>query len=71
MKGDLAVKSDPRKAVQRTMQKMTATDNMEAYMAMFERIATREGLPEKDWADVLAPFLTADPQQAYCNLASE
>ena len=46
-KGEPAVKSDPRKAVQQTLQKMTASDNMEAYLAIFERVAAREGLPDK------------------------
>lgn len=49
------MKGDPWKAVQRALQKMTATENIEAYLGLFEWIAAREGLPEKDYVDVLVP----------------
>lgn len=72
IKGDPAIKSDPGRQCSGPCKTLTASDNVEAYLAMFERVAAREGhLPDKDWADVLAPFLTADPQQAYCDLAPE
>lgn len=44
---------------------------MESYLTTFEQIEEREGLPEKEWVDVLTPFLSADPQQAYYDLSLE
>lgn len=69
VKDDPVVKSDPRRAVKRSMQKLMATDDVESYLATFERFAEMKGLLEKDWADVLAAFLSAEPQQAYYDLS--
>ncbi len=37
---------------------------------MFETIATREDWPREDWARILAPLLTGEPQQAYFSMSA-
>lgn len=38
---------------------------------LFEWVTTSEVQLENDLVDMLAPFITADPQQMYCDLAQE
>eukprot|EP00079_Xenopus_tropicalis_P029806 XP_012825477.1 PREDICTED: mediator of RNA polymerase II transcription subunit 15-like [Xenopus tropicalis] len=59
-----------RKAVQRSLQKMTPADDVEAYLAVFERVAAREKLPPEEWAEVVAPYLTGEPQKLYPGISS-
>uniref|UniRef100_A0A8C5W6C2 CCHC-type domain-containing protein n=1 Tax=Leptobrachium leishanense TaxID=445787 RepID=A0A8C5W6C2_9ANUR len=59
-----------RKRVQAALQKMTAEDDVETFLKVFERLAEHEGLPKDQWAVVLAPFLTGDPQKAYFDLSA-
>ncbi|XP_075185911.1 scavenger receptor cysteine-rich type 1 protein M130-like [Anomaloglossus baeobatrachus] len=58
-----------RKAVRRAMQKMTPGDDVEAFLTVFERVVEREKLPPEQWAKVLAPYLSREPQKAYYDLA--
>lgn len=60
--------ADLRKRVQAALQKMTAKDDVEAFITVFERVAEREGLPPDQWVEVLALFLTGDPQKAHFDL---
>ncbi len=59
---------DPRVHAAQLLPKMTVHDDIEHYLRMFETIASREGWPREDWARILAPLLTGEPQQAYFSL---
>ena len=62
---------DARKAVRTAVPKMTPTDDVETYLAMFEKVAVRERLPRDQWAEVIAPFLASGPQQVYFDLPDD
>ncbi len=59
---------DPRIQATQLLPKMTAHDDAENYLQMFESIAAREGRPQEAWARALAPLLTGEPQQAYFSI---
>ena len=59
---------DPRMRATRLLPKMTAHDDVEAYLQIFETTANREGLPIEDWVSALAPLLTGEAQRAYFSL---
>ncbi len=59
---------DPRIQATQLLSKMTAHNDEENYLQMFESIAAREGWPQEAWARVLAPLLTGEPQQAYFSM---
>ena len=50
------------------LQKLSLSDDVEAFLATFERTAEREGWSQDQWAGLIAPFLTGDPQKAYFDL---
>ena len=47
------------------LSKLTETDNIEAYLMMFERTMAAYEVPENRWPYKLAPMLTGKAQQAY------
>ncbi|KAG8538733.1 hypothetical protein GDO81_022156 [Engystomops pustulosus] len=60
-----------RERVRTALRKLTAEDDVEAFLAVFERTAEREGLQHDQWAEVVAPFLTGDALKAYFDLTQE
>ncbi len=59
---------DPRVQATQLLPKMTAHDDVEAYLQMFENTATTEGWDPDDWACALAPLLTGESQHAFFSL---
>ncbi|KAL1250905.1 hypothetical protein QQF64_018701 [Cirrhinus molitorella] len=62
---------DPRITVTQLLPKMTANDDVENYLQMFENVATREGWAREDWARLLAPLLTGEAQRPYFSLSAD
>lgn len=60
---------DPRVQATQLLPKMTAHDDAENYLQMFEAIATREDWPWEEWARVLAPLLTGEAQLAFFSMS--
>ncbi|MGL5295076.1 MAG: hypothetical protein ACRC9V_15200, partial [Aeromonas sp.] len=56
---------DARATAHQLLTKLTAQDDIEAYLHTFEVVATREVWNKSEWARILAPFLTGEAQQAY------
>ncbi|XP_016336376.1 uncharacterized protein LOC107684595 [Sinocyclocheilus anshuiensis] len=59
---------DPRVQAAQLLPKMTAHDDVEVYLQMFENTATTEGWEHDDWARALAPLLTGEAQRAFFSL---
>jgi len=54
-----------------TFQKLTATDNVEHFLATFERIATQQKWPKEIWATQMAGLLSGKTMAAYAALTPE
>ncbi|KAL0185140.1 hypothetical protein M9458_020837, partial [Cirrhinus mrigala] len=59
---------DARVTAGRLLPKLTADDDIEAYLKMFESVANTEGWARGTWAAVLAPLLSGEAQRAYFSL---
>lgn len=53
-----------------TLQKLSPSDDVEHYVATFERIATQQAWPEEVWAVQLAGLLTGKALAAYASLGA-
>ena len=62
-----AVDSKP-KLPRPTLQKLTADDDIESYLQMFERVATQQDWPLEIWATQLAGLLTGDALDAFSSV---
>ena len=64
---------DPAKAKlpKPMLQKLTATDNVEHFLATFERIATQQKWPKEVWATQVAGLLSGKAMAAYAALTPE
>uniref|UniRef100_A0A8C2EHX4 Uncharacterized protein n=1 Tax=Cyprinus carpio TaxID=7962 RepID=A0A8C2EHX4_CYPCA len=60
--------SDPRTQATQLLPKMTAHNDAENYLQMFEAIATQEGWPREEWARVLVALLMGEAQHAYFSM---
>ena len=54
-----------------TLQKLSPDDDIEHFLATFERIATQQDWPAEVWATQLAGLLTGKAMAAYASLGSE
>ncbi|KAL0184751.1 hypothetical protein M9458_020447, partial [Cirrhinus mrigala] len=62
---------DPRIRAAQLLPKMSASDDIEAFLQMFESTAAAEDWDPDDWARALAPLLTGEPQRTYHSMPSE
>ena len=66
-----AAATDARRTANQVLTKLTADNEIEAYLHTFEVVAGREGWPRADWAKVLAPFLSGEVSPYYALLTDE
>ncbi|KAL1277202.1 hypothetical protein QQF64_023875 [Cirrhinus molitorella] len=62
---------DPRIQATQLLPKMSANDDVESFLQMFENVATREGWSRDEWAQLLAPLLTGEAQRTYFAIPAE
>ncbi|KAL1258013.1 hypothetical protein QQF64_011257 [Cirrhinus molitorella] len=62
---------DPRIQATQLLPKMSANDDVESFLQMFENVATREGWSQDEWAQLLAPLLTGEAQRTYFSIPTE
>ncbi|KAL0149347.1 hypothetical protein M9458_055385 [Cirrhinus mrigala] len=61
---------DPRVTAGRLLPKLTADDDIEVYLKMFESVARTEGWARGNWVAALAPLLSGEAQRAYFSLSA-
>ncbi len=59
---------EPRATAHQLLTKLTSQDDVEAYLHTLEVVARREGWDQAEWAQLLAPLLTGEPQRVYYSL---
>ena len=64
-----AIDSKPR-LPRPMLQKLTADDDIESYLQMFERVATQQNWPKDIWATQLARLLTGAALDAFTSVPS-
>ncbi|KAL1248768.1 hypothetical protein QQF64_022086 [Cirrhinus molitorella] len=62
---------DPRIQATQLLPKMSANDDVESFLQMFENVATQEGWSRDEWAQLLAPLLTGEAQRTYFSIPTE
>ncbi|XP_051785289.1 uncharacterized protein LOC127528454 [Erpetoichthys calabaricus] len=66
-----AVRPEPARPPLPSMVALTADDDIESYLSVFERTASRNQWPRAEWASLLAPYLKGPAQRAYHDLPEE
>ena len=51
------------------LTKLAPTDDIEAFLELFERTAVRERWPAADWGNIVAPYLTGEAQRVCRDLS--
>ncbi|OCT75289.1 hypothetical protein XELAEV_18030466mg [Xenopus laevis] len=59
------------KIVQNLLEKMSPDDDIETFLAVFERVAEHSKLPHDEWAAVIAPYLSGKSLKAYLGLSKQ
>ena len=70
-KGIETEESPKTKLPKPTLQKLTQTDNVENFLATFERIAVQQKWPKNVWATQVAGLLSGKALAAYAALTPE
>uniref|UniRef100_A0A8C4SPZ7 Uncharacterized protein n=1 Tax=Erpetoichthys calabaricus TaxID=27687 RepID=A0A8C4SPZ7_ERPCA len=65
------VRPEPVRPPPPPMLGLTEDDNIESYLSIFERTATRNQWPRAEWASILAPYLKRPAPQVVEQVACE